>query len=616
MDKKDLIGEYAWKKRIELISGREFTDELPKFLSVPDDEINEALNEYYKYLSDKFFLFFNQGGIFGPIISGSLFGYAKEYPYLRYLGNLRPPLEAYVLAYLLSFPLIRKDNIFSTFYIYDDVFNDLKKVWENFFSNKEESMKFFKIQEETLSPYYLYPVVVEPEKQEMIANDFFRVFEDVSVFEPGTDYGIEPVVYRGGVPHLNRERADLPESQKALTRIVRHALDRILLFNYNTFGPYYYSGGRIGFFYAGMPTLWYYLARRNEFLDMFETALLVPYEGDLYPQYKGKKTYLEVLYIFTRDILYLIDFNLIFYLRLLEEGVNMDPTHVFRDGLIPIFEKNQPYMVKKKEEILGMQAFSKFVDVKSVFYNLIDIGRFLTRYLYPARNFYYYLTRFTEEIEKESRPDILTGKYGFLKVTSQLNVDPAGYVCNRELETAEPIDKPVEGCFLCREPGSLAPEIIMIDTMYTEVGKYSGPVKTGVEYQILMLDRSWLDEYLENLAVFMAVTPFMHGFTWTQSFFGRYTWEEFEEEVKNGYFYDLDLNPVPETFDYEATIKNAENYAKNTWLLKNEAKYITMEILKDLYQYEDQLNLSFRKNYLDEFHLFFVEDHLSYWRYI
>jgi len=349
MEKWELIEAFATspENKIKLIGDRDFSKELiPHAFEGTDVEV---LDSYYRYLSDKFFLFFNFSPSSGRFSFSPMFSITNKYPFIRFSNLSFPPLETYLLAYLISYPGLRQSNVNSVLnskegFLYID--SNLKYVT----SSMEAVSDLILNAGLPVSPFATYPFSPDPGKRLEIATDMFDIFEDISTYELGMDYGIEPVVYSGNIPYLNRDRENMTKAQKSLTIMVRRALDRYLLFNYNTFGPYYFDNAFL--MLPSTPTLWYYIGRRNEFIDMFEQSLLIPYQGDMYPQYKGKKTYLEVLYIYMRDITYIVDLLGITNLFLLDHGDERT-----KSLLSYRFKNFGPEVLQRKEEILNLPVF-------------------------------------------------------------------------------------------------------------------------------------------------------------------------------------------------------------------------------------------------------------------
>jgi hypothetical protein len=592
----DMISRFASlpEHRIGLISNRDFSsDPVESVLDIEDEKV--ILDMFYRYLSDRFFLFYSFGASNGRFYHSPMFTAKFVYPYVRYSGVSRPPLESYLTAYFLSLPFLRSDNIVSSFNTSSpEIYGIIDGLMEPL------DMDPCAI----LSPHLYYPFVPDPEVAGLIAGEFFDVFGDMSTFDFGSDFGIEPVVYRNGVPYLNRERQGMTPAQRALVLLVRRALDRFLIFNYNSFGPFYL--GKDYLMLPSTPTLFYYLARRNEFLDMFEQALLVPYTGEVYPQYRGKKTYLEVLYIHARDLLYMLDLSILDTFKELDEG-----SPEVRESLGRLSGLAGSRIMSRREEIESMPVFQEWVERRGPNPgNMIALTHILQKGMLGVRGLARYYSRFYHDTL--SGIDLKFKGYGYYR--GHYHIDRMGYMRDGEFEEAGS-GKPevylaqkaeIEGYYLVDYPG-----IIIFFMLATEGGLGLNGEKfyfsSDEEYIHSMLNRAWHDMLQDVPTALMFLSPVLDLYTYSVSFFGPYDRRRSEldgRRLKEANVPTVDW--LEADVDFDGMVKKASEYRKNPQIFRAQARQLSQEILRVLYSLgNDTIGINLSRGWADELVLFY-----------
>ncbi|MVT14481.1 MAG: hypothetical protein GPW19_03070 [Euryarchaeota archaeon] len=624
MHRYDLIRSFSElpENSIGLIGSTDYSSAvMPYWDSAPSE--SALLDGMYKYLSERFFLFYNFGASRGRFFATPMFYITDKYPYVVYNNLSFPPLETYITSYLLSLPFLTPGNVIGlignrnddeTATFYHDLFfysgkhqtEEDEKIWDILFTYLWTGIQY--------TPKNTYPLSIFPERRRQMLDTMFRVFEDISTYEFGMDYGIDQVVYKNGIPYLNRERDMFTPAQKSLTLLLRHALDRYLIFNFNHYGPYFleYNGFTM---LPSTPTLWYYLSRRNEFLDLFEQSLLIPYNGDTYPEYKGKKTYLEVLYIYLRDMLFW--FDLVTLSRVLQSERVMGDNSLskyFRS----LYNKYCPDCDNYKDLIQNTSVFHVF-DPKKV--SPLPISLFIVRNMYGIRNLPYYESKMLDSVHAFSADE-----YYFMPA-NYVNIDTFGYIYEGDLVKGNrglSNEPPKEGLINVSTPERFIGETIIEDEdHFTGLEKHLYDIfrskhdqypafETLDDYVLAMQNRAWPQRYLVHSSAMLAVSPVLWLYPYTQSFFGKYTQETFEAEIYGNNVANPDWLDPPSWFSYDDILKRVKEYRQNPGIFKAQSRQMSQAILGALYDLgPEYTGYNFTRTWEDELVLFL--DEINFW---
>jgi len=627
MYRHDLIRSFSElpENSIGLIGSTDYSSAvMPYWDSAPSD--GALLDGMYKYLSERFFLFYNFATSRGRFFATPMFYITDKYPFVVYNNLSFPPLETYITSYLLSLPFLTPGNVIGlighrnedeTATFYHDLFfyggrhqtEEEKEKYSVYFNYLWTGIQY--------TPMNTYPLSIFPERRSQMLDSMFRVFEDISTYEFGMDYGIDQVVYKNGIPYLNRERDMFTPAQKSLTLLLRHALDRYLIFNFNHYGPYFleYNGFTM---LPSTPTLWYYLSRRNEFLDLFEQSLLIPYNGDTYPEYKGKKTYLEVLYIYLRDMLFWFDLVTISKIFRSKKAFGDESSPKYYKYL---YEKYCPDCEKYKDMIQNLSVFH-IVDPKEI--SPISISLFIPRTLYGIRNLPYYESKMVDNVYAYSADE-----YYFVPI-SYINIDTSGYIYEGNLVKGytgldEPWRKPPrEDLINILSPDRFIGETIIEDEDHLvprEVHLYDGfenkenqypTFETIEDYVLAMQNRTWPERYLLHSTSMLAVSPVLWFYSYTQSFFGKYTQKTYEAEIFGNNTPNPDWLDPPSWFSYDDIMKRVKEYRQNPGIFKAQSRQMSQAILGALYDLgPEYTGYNFTRTWEDELVLFL--DEINFW---